>query len=61
MKIIKISTNENINQKTFFIYNLSYRMFSIMEIKFKQKIMPHKGMENTPMMLRIEKNIVTTP
>lgn len=61
MKIIKISTNENVNQKTFFVCNLSYRMFSIMEIKFKQKIIPHKGMENTPIMLRIEKNIVTTP
>lgn len=61
MKIIKISTKENVNQKTFFVYSLSYRMFSIMEIKFKQKIMAHKGMENTPIILRIEKNIITTP
>lgn len=61
MNTIKISTNENVNQNAFFLYNLSYRMFSIIEIKFKQKIIPHKGMENTPIRLRIEKNIVTTP
>ena len=59
--MIRISTNENVNQKMFFVYNLSQRIFPIIEMKFKQKTIPHKGIENNPIRLRMEKNILTTP
>lgn len=47
--IVMIMTNDNVNQKVLNLCSFSYLIFSIIDTKFKQKIIPHTGKERKPM------------
>jgi len=54
-------TNDNVNQKVLNLCSFSYLIFSIIDTKFKQKIIPHTGKERKPMNTKEEKNIYLSP